>query len=176
MADMILMANELAFRTAYTTTSNVPGSVWLGATTNVYNLTSAQPYIISPNLTSTSRKLEQRSVLSSSTPKTVYTTHREWLAGGAAVMAIAAILISCTYWGFWTLGRSVSMSPLEIARAFDAPILQNADPNATGDDLKKEFGGETIYPGRFTESGGSLQMKPLSREYLSSPRPYSHHS
>lgn len=36
------------------------------------------------------------------------------------------------------------MSPLEIARAFDAPILQAADPNATGDDLKKDFGRERV--------------------------------
>jgi hypothetical protein len=36
------------------------------------------------------------------------------------------------------------MSPLEIARAFGAPLLETADPNATGDDLKKEMGAQKI--------------------------------
>lgn len=49
-----------------------------------------------------------------------------------------------TYWGWWRLGRQVSMSPLEIARAFNAPILQDADPNATGDDLKRELGHKSV--------------------------------
>jgi hypothetical protein len=36
------------------------------------------------------------------------------------------------------------MSPLEIARAFGAPLLETADPNATGDDLKRELGTQEI--------------------------------
>ncbi|KAH8175193.1 hypothetical protein LIA77_03611 [Sarocladium implicatum] len=35
------------------------------------------------------------------------------------------------------LGRNFSMSPLEIAKAFDAPLLGNAGSNETGDDISK---------------------------------------
>lgn len=36
------------------------------------------------------------------------------------------------------------MSPLEIARAFGAPLLESADSNATGDDFKKKLGTQKI--------------------------------
>ena len=36
------------------------------------------------------------------------------------------------------------MSPLEIARAFEAPIMRDTDPNATGDDLKKRVADEGV--------------------------------
>jgi hypothetical protein len=44
MVDMALMAHELAFRTAYTETSIVPGGVMLGGGVG-YNLTSTQSYV-----------------------------------------------------------------------------------------------------------------------------------
>lgn len=37
------------------------------------------------------------------------------------------------------------MSPLEIARAFGAPLLETADPNATGYNLKKGLGTQEIH-------------------------------
>lgn len=36
------------------------------------------------------------------------------------------------------------MSPLEIARVFDAPFMKEADPNATGDDLKRALGQKRV--------------------------------
>lgn len=150
MPDMILMANELAFRTAFTTSHMAPSSPMLEATldqtgrASYWNLTSEQPYILSPNLTSVNRTLDQKAMVSASTPTAVYATHRGYLAGGFVLMCLACLAIAPTYWGWWRLGRQVSMSPLEIARAFNAPVLQNADPNATGGDLKKDFGAEKI--------------------------------
>lgn len=37
------------------------------------------------------------------------------------------------------------MSPLEIARAFGAPLLETAGPNAIGDNLKKGLGTQKIH-------------------------------
>jgi hypothetical protein len=59
-------------------------------------------------------------------------------------VCFTCLAILSTYWGWWRLGREVSMSPLEIARAFGAPLLETADPNATGDDLKRELGTQEI--------------------------------
>lgn len=135
MEDMILMANELAFRTAYTTSSTVPGSpgfsALYGSSEHYYNLTSEQPYIISSNLTAVPRAVNQKTLVSATYPTTVYVTHRGWLAGGFVVICLACLAVAPTFWGWWRLGREVSMSPLEIARAFEAPLLQHADPNAT---------------------------------------------
>ena len=143
MADMISMANELAFRTALVTSNQLPGDPTLTAmfSTSSLSLTAAQPEILSPNLTTTNRTLHQKSPMTTVTQETVYKTERGWLAGGFVVMCLSCLAIIPSYWGWWRLGREVIMSPLEIARAFDAPMMQQADPNATGDDLKRELGG-----------------------------------
>lgn len=80
--DMILMANELAFRTTYQTSSEVVGTAVFFADHNCYKLTTEQPYIISPNLTLTSRTVQQEALISSSKGITEYATQRGWLAGG----------------------------------------------------------------------------------------------
>lgn len=46
--------------------------------------------------------------------------------------------------GWRHLGRDVSMSLLEIARAFAAPVLLAADANASGNDTRKSLGNEKI--------------------------------
>lgn len=95
--------------------------------------------------------------MTSTTPKAVFAIHRGWLAGGLAVIGLASLTVALTFHGWWRLGREVSMSPLEIARAFNAPLLQQAEPNATGDDLKKDFGKEKV---RFAvrEDGGATNV------------------
>jgi hypothetical protein len=49
--------------------------------------------------------------------ETVYKTNRINLAVGISLMLVALLAILPLYWGFWRLGRVVSMSPLEIAKA-----------------------------------------------------------
>lgn len=150
MEDMILMANEPAFRTAHAISDMSPDTVRsasldeTGSSTDVWNPTSEQPYILSRNLTFVQRTLSQHSSISGFKLVPIYNTHRGWVAGSTAVVCLACLAILSTYWGWWRLGREVSMSPLEIARAFGAPVLETADPNATGDDLKKELGTQKI--------------------------------
>jgi hypothetical protein len=150
MADMILMANELAFRTAHAISSVSPdafrsaGLDEVGPSADAWNLTTEQPYILSPNLTLVQRPVSQHCTVSGSSLVPIYTTHRGWVAGSIAIVCFTCLAILSTYWGWWRLGREVSMSPLEIARAFGAPLLETADPNATGDDLKRELGTQEI--------------------------------
>jgi hypothetical protein len=72
--------------------------------------------------------------------ETVYETQPKWLAGAFAVIVMACSSIVPTYWGWWRLGRPVSMSPLEIAKAFDAPLMQHADPNGSAADHLRTVG------------------------------------
>lgn len=44
------------------------------------------------------------------------------------------------YYGFWSLGRPVSLNPLEIARAFGAPLLDGVDGNSRADDIEMQKG------------------------------------
>lgn len=38
-------------------------------------------------------------------------------------MLTCALIVLPLYYGFWQLGRNVSLSPVEIAHTFGAPIL-----------------------------------------------------
>lgn len=61
----------------------------------------------------------------------VYETNYYFL-GGAIANIVAALLPSLyLYWGYGRLGRNVSLSPIEIAKAFNADVLRGVDSNAT---------------------------------------------
>lgn len=67
------------------------------ASHNLYNLTSEQPYILSPNLTSKARTIQQHAQMTSTKVVTVYATEKGWLAGGFVVMCLACLaIVSCS--------------------------------------------------------------------------------
>ena len=49
--------------------------------------------------------------------ETVYQTNKLILSIAVGLIIVALSLIMPLYWGFWRLGRKVSMSPLEVAKA-----------------------------------------------------------
>ena len=140
--DMISMAHELTLRTAIATTNTsvvtLGNNNELETTPNL--LTQYQPEILSPNLTLVNRTISQKAKVTMNFEETVYKAQPPWLVGAFAVIAIACLSIVPTYWGCWRLGRPVSMSPLEIAKAFDAPLMQHADPNGSAADHIKAVG------------------------------------
>lgn len=48
--------------------------------------------------------------------QSVFTTNFYYYLGAALLESLCIFLILPTYWGYWRLGRSVSFSPLEIAK------------------------------------------------------------
>ena len=64
------------------------------------------------------------------TTPAVYESQYLYLGIAVILTGIAVIFVTLTFTGFWLLGRAVSMSPLETAKAFNAPLLENADSNA----------------------------------------------
>ncbi|KAF1851232.1 uncharacterized protein K460DRAFT_351185 [Cucurbitaria berberidis CBS 394.84] len=52
-----------------------------------------------------------------------YVTSFAYVAGALAATFITLLLVLPVYWGFWQLGRKVTLGPLEISHAFGAPIL-----------------------------------------------------
>jgi hypothetical protein len=73
-----------------------------------------------------------------------YTMNTEFLAGSLAVTFASALAIVLLYYGFWLLGRPVSMSPLETANAFQAPSMCGGDSLKKADDLAKAFGNTRV--------------------------------
>jgi hypothetical protein len=62
-----------------------------------------------------------------------------WWYGGAAMITIflCMLLVLPAYWKFWELGRDVTLGPIEIAGAFQAPILDH--PTTAGRGEVKAF-------------------------------------
>lgn len=59
-----------------------------------------------------------------------------WFFFGAAVLELICVaLVAPTYWGWWNIGRPISFSPLEIAKAFESPMLAHYNSNASGREL-----------------------------------------
>jgi hypothetical protein len=59
----------------------------------------------------------------------IYVTDFRYMIAAAVVSAASVIAISITFYGWWQLGRTATFSPLEIAKAFDAPLLAQVGSN-----------------------------------------------
>jgi len=77
---------------------------------------------------------KQKVTYDSGTTTLVYVTDYEkmWIAVLVSLIGIFSVLP--TFWGWWELGRDVSLNPLEIANAFgtvgqESHIMSNVDPN-----------------------------------------------
>jgi hypothetical protein len=81
--------------------------------------------------------------LQSNTP-TVYESQYVYLGIAVVLTGIAVFLVTLTFAGYSTLGRSVSMSPLETAKAFNAPLLESADSNADVNSLMRIVGEKSV--------------------------------
>jgi hypothetical protein len=79
------------------------------------------------------------------------------------VIVIVCLSILPTYWGWWHLGRPVSMSFLEIAKAFDAPLMQRANPNGTADDHLRSVGDTRVRYGSHATAVEELESDTTER-------------
>jgi hypothetical protein len=70
----------------------------------------------------------------------VFHTYYSFFVAAALVELVCIAVILPTYREWWTLGRPVSFSPLEFAKAFNAPMLAAANSNSSGRDLANELG------------------------------------
>lgn len=70
----------------------------------------------------------------------VYESHYLYLGLASLFTGLAIFLVIPTFIGYWRLGRRVSMSPIETAKAFNAPLLRNQDSNAEADRLIEDLG------------------------------------
>jgi hypothetical protein len=85
-----------------------------------------------------------------------------WVYWGASVAVTLSIVlfIMPTFYGFWTLARQTTLSPFETARAFHAPILQDAPRELDTKKLLKEVGSKNLQ----RDLGGAAQSPAEKRE------------
>lgn len=80
----------------------------------------------------------------------VYQSHYEFLAIALALTILAILFVTATFRGYWHLGRTMTMSPIELAKAFNAPLLSNEDSNAEVEGLVSKVGDKAVRYGVVT--------------------------
>jgi hypothetical protein len=132
--DMLGTARQLAFRVAI-------------ASANISNATNSQ------TLTGTQ---DQQIV--------VYNSHYTFLGLALLFTLLSTFSVVPVFFGWWRLGRNVSLSPVEIAKAFDAQTLKGVDSNASARGLLKGVGRRQIKYGACSSTDGANEMKLVMTE------------
>lgn len=78
---------------------------------------------------------------------------------GIALSLVGVAAILPLYYGFWEMGRQVSLNPLEIARAFGAPIMNGLDGNTTPGMIAVERGGMAVKYGALDRYGQEKRLR-----------------
>ncbi|KAK3075557.1 hypothetical protein LTR53_000995 [Teratosphaeriaceae sp. CCFEE 6253] len=107
--DIIADMNELLFR------AGVLSSSWENATS-----------LIDPGL-AVNQSVPGRQTQT----ENVYRSNLRWFAGAAVLEMVAVLVVLPLFWGWWSLGKVALLSPVELALAFDAPLLRDVN-SATG--------------------------------------------
>ena len=88
-----------------------------------------------------------------------YQTDYRFMAGALALVLGCILCILPTYWGFWQLGRPVTLSPIDVANAFRSPALEHTHAaNGDVEDLVKEIGSRSVKYGKAAAGTGRLEI------------------
>ncbi|KAK5994631.1 hypothetical protein PT974_05113 [Cladobotryum mycophilum] len=95
-----------------------------------------------------------------------YDLRGAYLGGALAIIALGAFSVAWLFNEYWLLGRRVSMSPVEIAKAFQAPMTAGASSNAGVDVILRQVGGREVKYGvvhqKFGEAASPSQTLALT--------------
>jgi hypothetical protein len=114
---------------------------------------------------------EQQVQTQASGAHTVYRTEYLFLALATLVSLLAIFSVLWVFYGFWDIGRPVSMSPIETAKAFNAPVLKQGDSNAPANELLRQVGAKQVKYGIVSDArgGGGSTTSVESSLYHDSP-------
>ncbi|KIY01985.1 uncharacterized protein Z520_02123 [Fonsecaea multimorphosa CBS 102226] len=102
---------------------------------------------------------------------TVYQTDYLFMALATLASLLGIFSVLCTFHGSWEIGRRVSMSPVETAKAFNAPLLRSSDSNASAETLLKQVGHRPVKYGLVSDvrSGGESTISHDEDAYRDTP-------
>lgn len=81
----------------------------------------------------------QHVVSSQTVNRLVYESRYLYLGLAVLSRTLALAAVTSIFHEYWHLGRRVTMSPIEIAKAFNAPLLSHEESNASANDLVKSI-------------------------------------
>jgi len=74
-----------------------------------------------------------------------YQTNYNYMIGAIVSTIICVLGVLPAYWGWWELGRKVTLNPIEVANAFEAPALAAVHSgNGHADDVVRAAGGQIV--------------------------------
>lgn len=136
--DMINAISEISFRTSL--------------------YAAADQSLSSTRQNSTYMMVDQTVPYTGSSTHTIYRTNIALMITGVAFSLLGIIGLVPLYIGWWELGREVSMSPLEIAKAFDAPLLRDVQGNAEQQEIVSRTTGFKVRYGEVMRDGEGVLM------------------
>ena len=145
MPDMISKMQSLAFRTTVAM-ATAPGDLY------TRNLTSSA-------LADERSLWKQQVHVTGYRTLSLYHTSPLLVALGIIVSVAGVLAILPLYYGFWELGRKVTLNPLEIARAFGSPIMEDLDGNTTAEMITVERGDMRVRYGALDRYGQQKQLR-----------------
>lgn len=89
---------------------------------------------------------------------TVYKSQYHYFAAALIPMLVTTTSILPTFYGWWQLGRPMTLSPIEIAKAFDSKILKEAESNSTVEGTLEVLGHRKIQYGALLDD---IKTSPL---------------
>ena len=165
MKDILNALHEIMFRTALDS-SSVADSVFIVNAQGNNTLYNQQPV-------SASRTFSQN----------VFRSHYKYLGGAIALIAVGILSVLPAFNGWWHLGRHMTLSPIETAKAFNAPILETEPSysNASIRYLLKRLGKQRVQYGEVNiarssgnEYGGGdgigTRLEMAQPEFVTRPR------
>lgn len=99
----------------------------------------------------------------------VFESNYYYLAGALIVTFLGVVVVLPTFYGFWELGREVSMSPLEIANAFEAPLLRKTDSNMTAEEIVECSGNMVVQYGSIDNGTATRRRLGFREKEMVSP-------
>jgi hypothetical protein len=98
----------------------------------------------------------------------IYYSDYRFYIPAVLLVFICIMCVLPSYWGFWELGRKVTLGPMEIAGAFQAPVLHHPAVASGGEvnALLKEVGKRKV---RYGEVGSSGRLAVAEPEAVKRP-------
>lgn len=91
--------------------------------------------------------------------------------GAFASILFCIVCVLPVYWGYWQLGRNVTLGPFEIAAAFRAPNLYHESNKPIAKLIKTEVGERQVKLGHITEGQDAGKIGVAEPEVVSRIHP-----
>jgi hypothetical protein len=132
-------------------------------------LASARDLMFRTSMAATNSSTPVQS-LTATFQRAVFRSSYGYLAGALGVTVVAISLVLYIFSGYRRLGRKFTLSPLEVGKAFNAPILQGQDSNATVSELFQELGHRDVRYGAIAVNERT-NVDPEASSYIASKYP-----